>query len=173
MRPDAPLPALLLAFGLAVAPCAALAQAQVVQTPYQNPRALFDIYLDHPDKMGAALYWLRSFVNPLQEAPYSFFNEDLRVVVVLHGTELVTLARRNEARYSEVVQRLRFYADQGVKFRVCGLALRDFGYTPADLQPFVEVAPSAMTELVHWQNQGYALITPVVTDKKVSTEAIR
>ena len=71
------------------------------------------------------------------------------------------------------MQRLRFYADQGVKFRVCGLALRDFGYTPADLQPFVEVAPSAMTELVHWQNQGYALITPVVTEKKVSTEAIR
>ena len=65
------------------------------------------------------------------------------------------------------------YADQGVKFKVCGLALKDYGYTPADMQPFVEVTPSAMTELVHWQNQGYGLITPVVTDKKVSIDEIR
>ncbi len=165
--------ALLLGILLPLAPPTVMAQATVVQTPYQHPKALFDIYLDHPAKMGAALYWLRSFVNPLLQAPYSLFNEDMRVVVVLHGTELVTLARKNEAKYEDVVQRMRYYADHGVKFRVCGLALQDFGYTPADLQPFVEVAPSAMTELVHWQNQGYGLITPVVTDKRLSIEEIR
>lgn len=168
-----PLPILVLTFGLALAPATVLAQAQVVQTPYHKPKALFDIYLDHPAKMGAALYWLHSFVNPLLEAPYSFFNDDMSVVVVLHGTELVTVARKNEAKYEDVVQRMRFYADHGVKFKVCGLALKDFGYTPADMQPFVEVTPSAMTELVHWQNQGYGLITPVVTDKKLSIEEIR
>ncbi|MGI9216990.1 MAG: DsrE family protein [Hydrogenophaga sp.] len=170
---NATLPALLLTLGLAAAPLATLAQATVVQTPYKHPKALFDIYLDHPAKMGAALYWLRSFVNPLLEAPYSLFNEDMSVVVVLHGTELVTVARKNEAQYEDVVQRMRFYADHGVKFKVCGLALKDFGYTPAELQPFVEVTPSAMTELVHWQNQGYGLITPLVTDKRLSIEDIR
>ena len=167
------LPTLLLSLALAAVPAAVHAQATVVQTPYQHPKALFDIYLDHPAKMGAALYWLRSFVNPLLEAPYSFFNDDMSVIVVLHGTELVTVARKNEAKYEDIVQRMRYYADHGVKFKVCGLALRDFGYTPADLQPFVEVTPSAMTELVHWQNQGYGLITPVVTDKKLSVEEIR
>ena len=167
------IPALWLSLGLVWAPAMAPAQAVVVQTPYKQPRALFDIYLDHPAKMGAALYWLRSFVNPLLEAPYSFFNDDMSVIVVLHGTELVTVARKNEAKYEDIVQRMRYYADHGVKFKVCGLALRDFGYTPADLQPFVEVTPSAMTELVHWQNQGYGLITPVVTDKKLSIEEIR
>lgn len=171
--PHRPLAALFLAVGLCVAPAVTLAQATVVQTPYQQPKALFDIYLDHPAKMGAALYWLRSFVNPLLEAPYSMFNEDMRVIVVLHGTELVTVARKNEARYQDVVQRMRYYADQGVKFKVCGLALKDYGYTPADMQSFVEVTPSAMTELVHWQNQGYGLITPIVTDKKISIEEIR
>lgn len=168
-----PAPLLWLTLALAAAPTATLAQATVVQTPYKNPRALFDIYLDHPDKMGAALYWLRSFVNPLMEAPYSFFNEDMSAIVVLHGTELVTVARKNESRYEDIVQRMRFYADQGVKFKVCGLALKDYGYTAADMQPFVEVTPSAITELVHWQNQGYGLITPVVTDKKVSIDEIR
>lgn len=168
-----PFPALLLTLALGIPPSPATAQAPVVQTPYQQPKALFDIYLDHPAKMGAALYWVRSFVNPLLEAPYSLFNEDMSVVVVLHGTELVTVARKNEARYEDVVQRMRFYADHGVKFKVCGLALQDYGYTAADMQPFVEVTPSAIIELVHWQNQGYGLITPVVTDKKISIEEIR
>jgi len=168
-----PLPALLLAMGLATAPVAALAQASFVQTPYKNPKALFDFYLDNPAKMGAALYWIRSFMNPLIEAPYSFFNDDMSVIVVLHGTELVTVAKKNEAKYEEVVQRMRYYAEQGVKFKVCGLALQDFGYTRADMQPFIEVTPSAMTELVHWQNQGYGLITPTVTDKRFSIDDIR
>ncbi|MDO9290089.1 MAG: DsrE family protein [Hydrogenophaga sp.] len=156
-----------------LAPWPAQAQATFVQSPYKNPKVLFDFYLDNPAKMGAALYWLRSFVNPLTEAPYSFFNDDMSVIVLLHGTELVTVAKKNEAKYEEVVQRMRYYAGQGVKFKVCGLALKDFGYTLADMQPFIEVTPSAMTELVHWQNQGYGLITPLVTDKRFSIEEIR
>lgn len=151
----------------------AQAQARFVQTPYAEPKAVFDIYLDHPAKIGSALYWLRSFVNPLTEAPYSLFNEDMKVVVVMHGTELVTVARKNEAQYEDAVQRMRYYANQGVKFKVCGLALKDFGYTLADMQDFIEVTPSAITELVHWQNQGYGLITPVVTEKKLNIETIR
>ncbi len=162
-----------LALTVAMAAPAANAQATFVETPYQNPKALVDVYLDHPDKMGAALFWVRSLVNPLIEPPYSMLPEDMSVIVLLHGTELVTVARKNEAKYQDVVQRMRYYASQGVKFKVCGLALKDFGYTLADMQAFIEVTPSAMSELVHWQNRGYGLITPVVTDKKVATEDIR
>jgi intracellular sulfur oxidation DsrE/DsrF family protein len=151
----------------------ASAQGQRVQTPYQNPKVLFDFYLDDPAKMGSALFWVRAFVNPLIEAPYRFFPDDMKVIVLLHGTELVTVARKNEAKYEEVVQRMRYYADMGVEFRICGLALQDFGYTDADMQPFIQIAPSAITELVHWQNQGYALVTPQVPDKRFSIEDIR
>jgi hypothetical protein len=35
------------------------------------------------------------------------------------------------------------------------------------------VVPSAITELAHWQLQGYALITPTVMDKKYTIEEIR
>jgi len=157
--------------GLAVSP--ASAQAKFVQTPYQNPKALIDIYLDDPAKLGSALYWLRALVNPLTEAPYSMFPEDMSIIVLMHGTEIVTLARKNEERYSEVVQRMRYYADMGVKFKVCGLALQDFHYSANDLHDFVEVTPSALSELMHWQNRGYALITPQVPDKKFSIEKIR
>lgn len=164
---------LTLALGCLLTPPWAHSQALFVQTPYQNPKALIDIYLDHPAKMGAALYWVRSLVNPLVEPPYNMLPEDMSVIVLLHGTELVTVARKNASQYEDVVQRMRYYASQGVKFKVCGLALKDFGYQPNDLQDFVEVTPSAMSELVHWQNQGYALITPVVTEKKQATDDIR
>lgn len=139
------------AFALAAAllPPPALAQATVVQTPYRHPKALVDIYLDDPRKLGAALNWIRGIVNPLTEAPYGMAPEDIPVIVLMHGTEIVALARRNEARYQEVVQRMRYYADLGVKFKVCGLAIRDYGYRPEDLLDFVEVTPSALTELVH------------------------
>jgi uncharacterized protein len=175
-RPSRATPLLLLALGLGLIttlPLTARAEARAVQTPYKNPKVLFDFYFDHPAKMGSALYWLRSFMNPLLEAPYSFFQEDMRVIVLLHGTELVTVAKKNEAKYEEVVQRMRYYAQQGVSFKVCGLALKDYGYTLADMQPFIEVTPSAVTELVHWQNQGYALVAPNITDKIVSIEEIR
>ncbi len=151
----------------------ARAQGKVVQTPYHNPKALIDIYLDDPQKLGSALYWLRGLVNPLTEAPYSMFPEDMSIVVLMHGTEIVTLARKNQERYEELVQRMRYYAGMGVKFKVCGLALQDFHYTANDLYDFVEVTPSALTELMHWQNQGYALITPQVNEKKFSIEQIR
>ncbi|WP_296497141.1 DsrE family protein [Rhodoferax sp.] len=151
----------------------AMAQAKFIQTPYQNPKALVDIYLDDPAKLGSALYWLRSLVNPLTEAPYSMFPEDMSVIVLLHGTEIVTLARKNEAQYTEVVQRMRYYAGMGVKFKVCGLAMQDYQYTANDLHDFVEVTPSAITELMHWQNRGYALITPQVNEKKFSIDKIR
>ncbi len=152
---------------------AAHGQAKFVQTPYKHPKALIDVYLDDPAKLAAALNWVRGVMNPLTEAPYSLSPEDIPVVVLMHGTEIVTLARKNEERYHDVVQRMRYYADMGVKFKVCGLSMKDYGYTPADLYDFVEVVPSALTELMYWQNQGYALIPATVMDKKYSIEQIR
>ena len=68
---------------------------------------------------------------------------------------------------------MKYYAELGVKFKVCRLAAEDYGYSDKDFYEFVEVVPSAITELVHWQQQGYALMTPVVMEKKYSTDEIR
>lgn len=151
----------------------ALAQAKFIQTPYKIPKALVEVYLDDPAKLGSALNWLRGLINPLTVAPYGMIPEDMHIIVLMHGTEIVTLARKNEERYREVVQRMRYYADMGVKFKVCGLAMKDYDYQPADLHDFVEVTPSAIPELMHWQNQGYALIPATVLDKKFSIDQIR
>jgi len=99
--------------------------------------------------------------------------EFMDIKVIIHGTEIVTLAKKNYEKYRDEVERMRYYASLGVSFKVCGLAAREYGYEPGDLQDFVEIVPSAFTELVHWQQQGYAVITPQIPIRQHSIEEIR
>jgi intracellular sulfur oxidation DsrE/DsrF family protein len=147
--------------------------SRVVQTPYSEQQVLYDFYFDNPDKIANALYWIRSLMNPLMDDPYNLAPEFLDIVIVIHGTEIVTVARKNYEKYRESVERMRYYASLGVKFKVCGLAAHDYGYKTDDFHEFIEVVPSAITELAHWQLQGYALITPRVMEKRFSIEEIR
>lgn len=147
--------------------------ASRVQTPYAEQKVVYDFYFDEPAKINSALYWIRSLMIPLGEEPYNHAPEFMDIVVIIHGTEIVTVAKKNYAKYKDAVERMRYYAALGVNFRVCGLAAVDYGYLDKDFYEFIEVAPSAITELAHWQQQGYSLITPVVMDKKYSIEEIR
>ena len=143
------------------------------QTPYTEQKVVFDFYFDDPAKINSALFWIRSLMNPLMEAPYEMAPEFLDIKVIIHGTEIVTVARKNYEKYRDAVERMRYYAALGVEFRVCGLAAQDYGYDVDDFYDFVRVVPSAITDLAHWQLAGHALITPLVMDKKYSIEEIR
>jgi uncharacterized protein len=144
-----------------------------VQTPYAEQKVVYDFYFDEPAKINSALYWIRSLMNPLGDEPYNYAPEFMDIVVVIHGTEIVTVAKKNYKKYKEAVERMRYYAALGVNFRVCGLAAEDYGYLDKDFYEFIEIAPSAIIELSHWQQQGYSLITPHVMDKKYTIEEIR
>ncbi|NOY66498.1 MAG: DsrE family protein [Gammaproteobacteria bacterium] len=150
-----------------------LSESKFIQTPYKNQKVVFDFYFDEPEKIASALYWIRSWMNPLLKPPYNEAPEFLDVVVMIHGTELVTLVKSNEKKYQDIVDRMKYYAGFGFKFKVCEIAAHDFNYGTKDFQDFVEVIPSAMNELVHWQIRGYGLITPRILSKKYSTEEIR
>ena len=150
-----------------------MASGKWVATPYAPARVVFDLFLDDPQKIGSALYWVRSLMNPLQEAPYDYSPEDHAIVVVIHGTEIVTAVKKNAAKYQDAVDRMRYYADLGVSFKVCGQAAADYGYAVEDFHDFIEVVPNAITELAHWQQQGYALIVPQIVDKRINIESIR
>ena len=151
----------------------AQAAGKWVATPYTPAKVVFEFYLDNPQKIGSALYWVRSLMNPLQEAPYNYSPEDMNIVVVIHGNEIVAVAKKNEEKYQDAVDRMRYYAALGVKFKVCGQAAADFGYRMEDFQDFIEVVPNAITELAYWQQQGYALIVPKVLEKTIDVESIR
>ena len=143
-----------------------------VETPYKEPKVVFDFYFDEPNKIDSALYWVRSLVNPLMEEPYGMAPEFMEIIILIHGTEIVTVAKKNYPKYKNAVDRLRYYTSFGVKVKVCALAAEDFDYAVSDFQDFVEVVPSAITELAHWQQQGYAVIKPEILHKKFSNEEL-
>ncbi len=147
--------------------------ARYIEPPYQEPKVVYDYYLDHPAKMGTALNWLRALVKPLSQPPYNMAPEAMDVVVVLHGTEVATVAKKNHAKYPKVVDRMRYYASLGVEFKVCRFAARELDYELEDLYGFVEVVPSAFAELAYRQQQGYALIVPQVHLRSHSIEELR
>lgn len=148
-------------------------QAKYVQTPYKEPKVVFDFYFDDPEKINSALYWIRSLINPLTEEPYGYVPELMDIKVVIHGTEIVTVAKKNYKKYKTAVERMRYYAQLGVEFKVCALASQDFGYQVSDFHDFIQVVPSAIPELAHWQMEGYALIVPKIYPKKFTIEEIR
>ena len=148
--------------------------AQFIDTPYaEEQNVLFEFFFDEPLKIQSALYWLRSYMNTLTDSPYNLAPEFMNIIVLIHGTEIVTLAKKNYSKYETSVERMRYYEQLGVEFRVCGDAAHDYGYTVNDFYSFVKVVPSAIVELAHWQNQGYALIRPLVFEKKFTIEEIR
>ena len=149
------------------------AAGRVLHPPYGDPKAVFEFYFDHPAKMASALYWVRSYMNPLTESPYDMAPEFMNIVIVIHGTEVAALAKSNYEKYREQVERLKYYNQLGVKVRICALAAHDYGYVPADFHDFVEIVPSAITDLVYWQQQGYGLIKPEILVKKHSIEELR
>ena len=148
-------------------------QAREVWPEYESPKVVYEFYFDHPQKITPALFWIRALMNPLMEEPYGMAPEFMDIKVVVHGTEIATLVKKNYPKYREAVERMRYYDSLGVSFKVCGLAAHDFGYKPEDFQDFVEIVPSAFTELVHWQQQGHALITPKVFIRQHSLDEIR
>lgn len=173
-RTITPLMQMILLATLTLYTLTAFSQAKVVDTPYNDEqKVVFDFYLDNPAKIGTALYWIRSYVNPLLEDPYGFAPEFMDIKVIIHGTEIVTVAKKNYEKYKEAVERMKYYAALGVEFRVCGLAAHDYGYLANDFQDFIVITPSAITELGHWQQEGYAMITPTVYTRTQSIEDIR
>lgn len=151
----------------------AISSGKWVQTPYKPAKVVFEFYYDNPAHIGSALYWLRSMMNTLMEDPYNYSPEELDIKVVIHGTEIVTVAKKNEQKYQEVVERMRYYADLGVEFKVCAQAAEDFGYSVKDFQDFIQVVPNALVEIAHWQQEGYGLITPRIYEKRFPVEQIR
>jgi len=148
-------------------------EAKFIQTPYKEPKVIYDFYFDDPQKINSALYWIRSYMNPLMEAPYDYAPEFMDIIVLIHGTEIVTVVKKNYKKYKDAVERMRYYAQLGVKFKVCGLAADDYDYKYSDFYDFIQIVPSAIPELAHWQTEGYAVITPNIQDKKYAIEEIR
>jgi len=165
--------ALPIAIALAVACIAVpgLARAQDAQEPYGT--AKFESYADIASIKQLKAVWDFNFQDPktvavvlnnlnaLLKATYDFGPKEIdpiKVVVVSHGPEVVLWAKKNYAKYKDIVDRAASFAKQGVRFEICRNDAAALGFKPEDLDGFVTVIPAGPYALTYWQNKGYAYI---------------
>ena len=160
-------PRLLASLLLAVAPLAGLAQAA---DPYGSAkfasypdidtlkqiRTVWDFDFSDPKAVGGVFNNIGALMRAVaQYGPNE--SEPLRIVIVSHGPEVVVWARKNYAKYKDIVDRAASLAKQGVRFEICNNAAHAQGFEPADLHGFVTVVPAGPYALAYWQAKGYSL----------------
>ena len=159
--------AILFAAG-SMAICATAPWAQ--ETPYGSSK--FSTYADIEKIKQLKAVWDFNFVDPksvgvvfnninaLLKATADFGPHELdpvSVVVVTHGPELVIFAKKNYAKYKDIVDRAASLAQQGVRFEACRNAAAAQGFGPEDLHGFVTVVPAGPYALAYYQAKGYSL----------------
>lgn len=126
-------------------------------------KAVYDFYFPQPSSVSLVLSAINSLMAQTAEfGPHEF--EPLKIVVVSHGPELVVFAKRNYAKYKDIVDRAASLAQQGVKFEICRGAAASLNFQPEDFHGFATVVPSGPYALTYWQMKGYGLLPGGFTD---------
>ena len=144
--------------------------AQSPEPPYGSAR--FSPYADIDSVKQLKTVWDFNFVDPkavgivftsigtLMKATADFGPreiEPLKIVIVSHGPELVVFAKKNYAKYKDLVDRAASLASQGVRFEICRNSAAALGFAPEDLYGFATVVPAGPYALAYWQAKGYSL----------------
>lgn len=126
-------------------------------------KALFDVTQGSPaaDKVNPGLDHVARTVNVFAAAGTPLSH--LRFAVIIHGgaTPIALDDKTFRAKFGHPNPDLAVIAalkQAGVDVMVCGNALGDMQYTPAEVNPEVKVALSALSTLIILQDEGYALI---------------
>ena len=119
-------------------------------------KVVWDFNFVDPKTVGIVLNNMGALLKATQDfGPHEI--EPLKVVVVTHGPELVVFAKKNYAKYKDIVDRAASFAQQGVKFEACRNAAAAQGFAPGDFHGFVTVVPAGPYALAYWQAKGYSL----------------
>ena len=131
--------------------------------PHKVYRALFDV-----TKPGKSFVRLNPGLDHIARAVNTFVAagiplSHLRFDVIIHGpaTPIALGPHTFEKVFHHPNPNLRIIRAlkrAGVHIYVCGNALGDMHYTPAEVNPHIHVALSALTTLVILQNKGFALM---------------
>ena len=126
-------------------------------------KVIFDVYTDErkSDRMNPLIHTVARFLN--MHGQYGVAEENMKLVLVLHGT--ATKNALSDDAYKKMAKKsnpntalLKALSDKGVKIYVCGQSMKSKGFEARDLSEHVRVSLSAMTALVKYQSEGYALI---------------
>lgn len=126
-------------------------------------KVIFDVYSDEKrsDEVNPLIHTAARFLN--MHGQYGVPEENMKLVVVLHGP--ATKNALSDKAHKKIAKKpnpntalLKALSDKGVKIYVCGQSLKSKGFEAGDLSEDVQVSLSAMTALVKYQSEGYALI---------------
>jgi len=127
-------------------------------------KVIFDVYTDEEDatKVNANINTVARFIN--MHVQQGIDPDKLKIVLVLHGDAtknvLSDSAFKKRFHFSnpnyEILEDLK---KSGVKTYVCGQSFTYKGFERNELSKHVELSLSALTALVNFQNNGYALIS--------------
>jgi intracellular sulfur oxidation DsrE/DsrF family protein len=152
-------PALAGADGYVEIPGAALAP-----TKNSTYRAIFDATrpVDKPTELLPALNMAGSELNALTTASVPLAN--VKFAVVFHGPAVDGILDETHynAKFGASNPNLKAIVEmkkRGVEFFVCGQYLAAEKIEPKTLLPEVTVAADALLVLIHYQNNGYALVS--------------
>lgn len=89
--------------------------------------------------------------------------ESLDIVVIIHGpaTKVVLTEEAYQQKFESTnpdLELIGLLRDQGVKIMVCGQALVRRGFGTEGIIPGVDLALSALTILVEYQQEGYSVL---------------
>lgn len=126
-------------------------------------KALFDVTRGKPQstKVNPGLDHIARTVNIFAAAGVPL--KHMKFVVIIHGgaTPIVLGPAAYRAKFGHANPNLALIAmlrRAGVDVLVCGNALGDMHFTPAEVNPDIHIALSALSTVVIMQNRGYALV---------------
>src|SRR5437764_12464426 len=136
--------------------------AALAPTKTSNYRAIFDYTrpADKPTELLPALNMAGSELNALANIPPA--NAKFAIVVDGAAVDGILDEAHYKTKFGTNNPNLKAIAEmkkQGVEFFVCGQYLAAEKIEPKTLLPEVKVAADALLVLIHYQNDGYALLS--------------
>jgi intracellular sulfur oxidation DsrE/DsrF family protein len=135
--------------GNAIAGEALWGSATILETEYKPQKVVYDVSVASVKAVTSVLD-RASYLSRITGAdPF-----DSSIVLVLHGHEINYFARKNYARYKDLMRRVQSLVEGEVlKVRMCEIAAQAHGYEAEDIHGFIEMVPMGDAEIIRLQNE--------------------
>lgn len=127
--------------------------AKLTATEYKPQKVVYDVHVKTVEAVESVLD-RASYLSTITGAdPF-----DQSIVLVLHGKELNFFAIKNYEKYKALMQRAQSLVEsEALTIKMCKIAAKSQGFSPADIHGFVEMVPMGDAEIIRLQyEEGHA-----------------
>lgn len=127
--------------------------AKLTPTDYKPQKVVYDVHVKAVEAVESVLD-RASYLSTITGAdPF-----DQSIVLVLHGKELNFFAIKNYEKYKDLMQRAQSLVEsEALTIKMCKIAAKSQGFSPADIHGFVEMVPMGDAEIIRLQyEEGHA-----------------